>query len=1066
MQILHRSHPHTCVKKFFLLGLVLAIAMLPSCEYNVIEPQQGKKESRLVAEVESLNSGAVPQTKSTIDVSDNTARFKWKDGDEIAVYTTSDIFAQYTFQNSGGRYEFVNNDGVTPQVGAIYPYSASCNSSNIGSGNITKVVLPAIYSYSDGPSTNMPMVAYLNGNRLQFKHLGGVAMFPVKNVPENAATFEFKANTNITGEFTINQPQASDSHNGTIMIGERDGSGTTVTITNFPSGDVDFYVPLPCGNYCGFELTIKDDSNAEIAHIVSSKEFTVTRASVKSFMGLVCKIQYASERDALVALYNALNGKQWANKANWCSDAPIGEWQGITVDSDGRVVEIAIINDYIRGSLYSDILGTFTELKRLKLYNMVIPNNNNLTELDVSANTKLTYLLCIGNKLTNLDVSANTQLTNLICYDNNLTNLDVSANTQLTELACQSNNLTEFDVSANTQLKNLDCSRNNLATLDVSTNTQLTSLKCFDNNLTDLDIRNIDKLRYIYTGKQKRGKIYLYMTNNQLLDWESDWCYDYYNNDVYAYTSKEELDEKIAKMNSYREALIEFYNATGGDQWTKKTNWCSEEDLSLWYGLTFTDNDLTELKLEYNNLRGELSLELMQKFPELQSLNVYSNYISAINVSANTHLTELICNYSSVTDLDISGCTNLTELNCAGNNLTAIDVSANTQLIKFDCYKNNLTELNLSSCTQLTSLDCSDNSITNLDIRNNEVLEKVSVGRQKSGTLYFYMTNNQLSMWERERYEFDNSNVFGYTSIEELNQKLAKINDYKEALIALYDATGGDQWTEKTNWCSEKDLSLWYGLKFMDDDLIGLELRNNNLQGTLSLELMQKFPELQTLDVSGNEISAIDVSTNTQLTNLKCNSNSLNELNVSTNTQLTNLQCSSNSLDKLEVGSNTLLEELYCDDNCLEVLDVSANTRLKGLNCSRNGISNLTVEVNTLLETLSCGDNHLGELDVSANTQLSFLDCNGNSLDELDISTNTKLDYLDCSGNNLSKLNIRQHPRQSEYGFFFLLYVGNQKDDAVLELFLTQEQLIEWNTHHQSNPKNVRVTIDTDNAYE
>ena len=114
--------------------------------------------------------------------------------------------------------------------------------------------------------------------------------------------------------------------------------------------------------------------------------------------------------------------------------------------------------------------------------------NNQLTSLDVSGCTALTYLNCGSNQLTSLDVSANTALTTLWCYYNQLESLDVSANTALTELECDDNQLTSLDVSANTALTYLDCASNQLTTLDVSGCTALTQLWCFYNSLESLDV--------------------------------------------------------------------------------------------------------------------------------------------------------------------------------------------------------------------------------------------------------------------------------------------------------------------------------------------------------------------------------------------------------------------------------------------------------------------------------------------------------------------------------------------------------------------------------------------------
>ena len=114
--------------------------------------------------------------------------------------------------------------------------------------------------------------------------------------------------------------------------------------------------------------------------------------------------------------------------------------------------------------------------------------NNSLTSLDVSGCTALTELSCPFNQLTSLDLSVNTALTGLSCSSNQLTTLDVSANTALTELYCYGNQLTSLDVSANMALMWLSCAYNSLETLDISKNTALTQLDCSSNSLTTLDV--------------------------------------------------------------------------------------------------------------------------------------------------------------------------------------------------------------------------------------------------------------------------------------------------------------------------------------------------------------------------------------------------------------------------------------------------------------------------------------------------------------------------------------------------------------------------------------------------
>ena len=140
--------------------------------------------------------------------------------------------------------------------------------------------------------------------------------------------------------------------------------------------------------------------------------------------------------------------------------------------------------------------------------------NNSITSLDLSNNTDL-YELWIGSlELTSLDISNNTDLSILGCFANQLTSLDVSNNTALTEFHCDSNQLTSLDVSNNTALTWLYCSSNELTTLNVSQNTALTGLNCEDNQLTSLDLSNNIALTRIHCNSNDLTILNLKNGNN------------------------------------------------------------------------------------------------------------------------------------------------------------------------------------------------------------------------------------------------------------------------------------------------------------------------------------------------------------------------------------------------------------------------------------------------------------------------------------------------------------------------------------------------------------------------
>ncbi len=63
----------------------------------------------------------------------------------------------------------------------------------------------------------------------------------------------------------------------------------------------------------------------------------------------------STDRAALVALYNATDGPNWANNTNWLSDRPIGEWYGVTTNSEGRVIELVLYENNLIGSIPAEL---------------------------------------------------------------------------------------------------------------------------------------------------------------------------------------------------------------------------------------------------------------------------------------------------------------------------------------------------------------------------------------------------------------------------------------------------------------------------------------------------------------------------------------------------------------------------------------------------------------------------------------------------------------------------------------------------------------------------------------
>ena len=73
-----------------------------------------------------------------------------------------------------------------------------------------------------------------------------------------------------------------------------------------------------------------------------------------------------TDREALVALYNATDGPNWADNTNWLSDRPLGEWYGVETDISGRVIDVNLSENQLRGTIPAE-LGNLPYLDSLHL---------------------------------------------------------------------------------------------------------------------------------------------------------------------------------------------------------------------------------------------------------------------------------------------------------------------------------------------------------------------------------------------------------------------------------------------------------------------------------------------------------------------------------------------------------------------------------------------------------------------------------------------------------------------------------------------------------------------------
>lgn len=277
---------------------------------------------------------------------------------------------------------------------------------------------------------------------------------------------------------------------------------------------------------------------------------------------------------------------------------------------------------------------------------------NNMDE--ISYFTELEYLDCCGNLMTDLDLSNNTKLTWLICHDGQLEFLDISNSTNLEYLSCGGNQLTSLNISRNTALSSLFCEFNPIGSLDLSNNLRLETLRCDNCQLSSLDLKNNAALIYLDCSNntldrldisKNTGLVHLYCTNN-----------------------------KLTELNTDNNTNLEFLNCDN--------NTLTAIDVSKNTKITFLSCLLNKIK----TIDTEKNIALKE-------LYCSDNEIESLDLSKNTSLTTLQCAQNSLRELDLRSNTMLNILWCSNNNLTSIDLSENINLTKLECFGNDLKEI-------------------------------------------------------------------------------------------------------------------------------------------------------------------------------------------------------------------------------------------------------------------------------------------------------------------------------------------------------------------------------------
>ncbi|MEO1031662.1 MAG: T9SS type A sorting domain-containing protein [Bacteroidota bacterium] len=642
--------------------------------------------------------------------------------------------------------------------------------------------------------------------------------------------------------------------------------------------------------------------------------------------------------------------------------------------------------------------------------------NNDLSDLSVNNYQALVTLNCRSNVLTQLVVNTIASLEFLDVTDNQITDIVLTNNANLVEVLASQNELSQLILTSNTLLETLNCDFNSMTQLDLSSNPILEFLSCSNNQLSELNLINNANLIEVNFSSNMISSLTLTndlgvlkrlnASNNQIggaLDLttmalsacvfqsnQTEFCpetiaINVSNNLLDFVNIQNGINQDILNFNASANPNLECIQVDNANNvpvsWIKDEATSYNEDCN--FGETFVPDDnfeqaLINLGLDAGplndyvltaNIEGLVSLDIsgnaiadltgIEDFLALESFNCSDNAILEVDLSSNINLLSMDCSNNQLMDLDVSNNTALITLNCSNNLISSLDLSANGNLTDLNIASNNFTVFLPSDLLSLQTLNCQDNAIVELDFQQNQSL--ISIDCQSNLLELLNIKNGQNAL-------LSNLNA-------QNNPELTCIETDTGTVPAgatwTIDATTqfaiecffGETFVPDDNF-EQAIIDLGYDSGPLDDyvfteNIEAIGFLNLSSRDISDLTGIEDFISLASLDIEGNSIENLDLSSNTLISNLDASDNLISTIDVSVLPNLTTLDLSNNNLSQLVLNTNTDLINLNVSNNSITSLEVSILFNLEDFNCAFNELSSLDLTQNPNLVILFCQSNLL-----------------------------------------------------------------------------------------------------------
>ena len=596
-----------------------------------------------------------------------------------------------------------------------------------------------------------------------------------------------------------------------------------------------------------------------------------------------------SDRQVLDTLYRHMGGESWTDTTNWLSEEPLSEWFGVGTNEAGKVVGLSLGGNNLTGSI-PRVIAELDDLVTLDLSGNALAGRIpwKLREL-----RQLRDLLLNGNALEGLlpgELGDMAGLRYLHIGSNQLSGVVPPSFTDL-ELdtlyaagsgVCVPPSLDEWFAGIGQTDEADRCVA--YITIEVGDLPSLTFYAVGETG--DLSATYVSA-----EGDTIEGAPVAWSSGDTAVvsvsaagrvtaigDGETEVTATYDST-----TASIVVD--VALPENDRDVLSILYDRAHGDGWTDGTNWLSDEPLSEWAGVEADDSGrVVNLSLPGNNVRGPIHSSIGQ-LDRLVTLNLSRNWVSGSvppEVGNLARLRELVLNVNGVGGELPEELGNLDSLRTVNLVATLVSgrVPASFADLELDTFLVNGTSLCVPpsladwldsipqtdsppTCTSRVTVD--PTSLTFNAAGDTARLSVTVIGPDgkvvESPTVTW--ASSHASVARVNGSGLVTARASGVTTITATYDSVSTAADVavalpgsdRAALEALYHATGGDDWTDNTNWLSDEPLGEWFGVdKTGDGQVRNLGLAENNLTGRIPAAI-GLLDSLSSLDLARNTLT-------------------------------------------------------------------------------------------------------------------------------------------------------------------------------------------------------------------